>query len=247
MNIVFLTNGSTHGQSILRALDSRKLRPQTIIIERQEKRRMDEIRRSIRKYGLWATALDVAAFVKRKLAGGGVPFRYEEYASSVVTVTDHNAADTVQLIERHRADLLILGGCRILREPVLSTARIAVLNAHPGKLPEYKGVDVVAWAIYNGHQPFVTVHCVNAGVDTGDIVSQGEVSLDASDSLATLRNKCEHLAGELMADAVRVIAEKGQVVSTPQPPSASKQYYRMPRKLLRKAENMLRSRWKSPP
>jgi methionyl-tRNA formyltransferase len=248
MNILFLTNGSTHGQSILRALRSRDLLPSTILIERARKHRLDEIRRSIRKYGLWETTMDVIAFLRRELAARGnraVPFRYEDYAQSVITVPDLNHPDTVGILERRAPDLLVLGGCRILRRPVLSTARLAVLNAHPGRLPDYRGVDVIPWAIHNGDQPFVTVHCVNAGVDTGDIVSQQELSVDPGDSISTLREKAELLAAELMVKAVKAIVETGRVDGTPQTLAECRQYSRMPRQLMRKAEEKLRCTWKS--
>jgi methionyl-tRNA formyltransferase len=46
--------------------------------------------------------------------------------------------------------LILLGGARILKRPILECARLAVLNAHPGLLPAYRGVDVIPWALHNG-------------------------------------------------------------------------------------------------
>ena len=87
MNLVVLTNGSSHGQTILRALRSRNLSVSTIVIERPPKRRIAEIRRSIRKYDVWETALDILAFFRRSLIDRGAadilegPFNRELIAS----------------------------------------------------------------------------------------------------------------------------------------------------------------------
>ena len=247
MTITFLTNGGTHGQCILQALRQRNLLPSTILIERPPNSRLARLRRSINKYGVWETALDVLAFVGSKLAvrsNSAARFRYEDYASAVFTVADFNHPDAVALVQSGAPDLLVLGGSRILRPPILSTARLAVLNAHPGQLPTYRGVDVVPWAIYNGHIPVVSVHCVDAGVDTGAVVSEQPLSIEVGDTISTLRRKAERLAGEMMAEAVQSILETRTVKSARQPECEGKQYYRMPRQLMRQAENRLRCQWK---
>ena len=122
---------------------------------------------------------------------------------------------------------------------MIQAAKVAVLNAHPGLLPKYRGVDVIAWALLNGDPVGVTVHRVDAGIDTGDIILQDSVSLENGDTMASLRRKVEILAGRLTADAVSNVITSGVVECRPQ---ANKDSLcrRMPRKLFRQVEKKLR-------
>ena len=119
-------------------------------------------------------------------------------------------------MEKVSTDLLVLGGAPILKSHVIQAAKVAVLNAHPGLLPKYRGVDVIAWALRNGDPVGVTVHRVDAGVDTGGIISQESVPLEDGDTMASLRRKVEILAGRLMADAVSTVITSGIVECRPQ-------------------------------
>ncbi|MDF0531166.1 amino acid adenylation domain-containing protein [Tsukamurella sp. 8F] len=81
----------------------------------------------------------------------------------------------------------------IFRSPILDLG-LTILNVHGGPLPEYRGLPMAsaAYAILNGEKRFgVTVHRVDAGIDTGEIVAQrmfdltpditlGELTLDVT-------------------------------------------------------------------
>lgn len=119
---------------------------------------------------------------------------------------DHvNGPRTIAALRTARPDLLLLGGCGILGPDVLAIPRIGTLNAHPGWLPDYRGVDVVAWSLHNGDAPGATVHWVDAGVDTGDIILRRRLSDVAFASLSAARRAVTQLAAELMAEAVGLV------------------------------------------
>jgi len=95
----------------------------------------------------------------------------------------------------------LLGGAFLERFPG------AVINVHPSLLPAFPGVRAIEQALDYGVKVFgVTVHFVDAGVDTGPVILQRAVELadaaDAADVLAALR-PLEH---ELLPRAVRLIA-----------------------------------------
>jgi folate-dependent phosphoribosylglycinamide formyltransferase PurN len=245
MNLVLLTDGSTHGQSILRALDRRGIRLRSIVLEQRSGSKIAALKRSFRRYGVWTTVEDVAALLWRRLVARfrpATPFSYASYAESVVNVSDFNSADGVRSVAVLEPDLLILGGSRILRAPVLETPRLGTLNAHPGMLPQYRGVDVIAWAIHNGDQPGVTVHRVDVGVDTGPIVLRRQLEIRPGDTLASLRRRGEDLAAELMAEAVADVVRTGTIAAIPQQRDEGKQYYRMPKGVRRAVERRLKLR-----
>ena len=76
-------------------------------------------------------------------------------------------------------DLGISFGYRhILRQPVLDTAKRPVLNLHIAYLPWNRGAHPLFWAAYDGTPAGVTVHEIDAGVDTGPICFQRKVNID---------------------------------------------------------------------
>ncbi len=62
---------------------------------------------------------------------------------------------------------------KILPKSLLSLAKFSCINIHPSLLPEYRGPVPTAWAIENGEKHFgVTIHLMDEGIDTGDILVQ---------------------------------------------------------------------------
>ena len=94
----------------------------------------------------------------------------------VVDVPQHNKEESQEVIKRHNLDLLVLGGTRIIREPVLSMTPL-VLNAHPGLLPECRGSASPAWSVYHDIKIGSTCHICSAGIDTGDTLVKREVAV----------------------------------------------------------------------
>lgn len=117
-----------------------------------------------------------------------------------------------------------------------------MLNAHPGLLPKYRGVDVIPWAILNDDEVGVTVHFVDRGVDTGQICVREVLAIQHNDSIVSLRNRAEELAGRLMAQTVLSITNGDKIEAVENPKDDGKQYYRMSRVLLKQAEMKLNKR-----
>jgi phosphoribosylglycinamide formyltransferase-1 len=104
--------------------------------------------------------------------------------------------------------LVVLAGyMELLGEGFLSSFPQAVINVHPSLLPAFPGLGAIEQALAYGVKVFgVTVHFVDAGIDTGAVILQAAVELedpaDASEVLAALR-PLEH---ELLPRAVRLFA-----------------------------------------
>lgn len=79
---------------------------------------------------------------------------------------------------------------QILRKPILNSAKMGFINVHAGKLPEYRGRNVLNWAIINGeHEIGVTVHFVDEGIDTGDIIVQHTLPIYWADTYADVLDR----------------------------------------------------------
>jgi len=70
-------------------------------------------------------------------------------------------------------DLLLLGKPGIVRKQILDIPRVGTLNCHPGKLPCYRGNDVIYWTCLHKdfHHLGYSIHLVDEGVDTGPVIS----------------------------------------------------------------------------
>ncbi len=92
-----------------------------------------------------------------------------------------NSDESLAEIGRFGADLHVsMSYDQILREQILSLPPRGTLNCHAGALPFYRGRNPLTWAIINGEAEFgVTVHWVDLGIDTGDIVRQVKTPIKA--------------------------------------------------------------------
>jgi len=131
-----------------------------------------------------------------------------------VVVPHHNQDECAEVLRALAPDLLVLGGTRILRRRIFELAS-HTLNAHPGLLPEVRGSASVAWAIATDQKVGCTCHFIDAGVDTGPIVSRRELAVHRGDSYERLCWQTARLSAELMTDAVRAYAD-GTLESRPQ-------------------------------
>jgi methionyl-tRNA formyltransferase len=145
-----------------------------------------------------------------RIAGHGVAPTFSELLAGTsirrARVGDHNSADARALLAEVAPRLLVLGGTRILRPEVFELAPDGCLNAHPGLLPEVRGSASVAWAIHLDERVGCTCHFVEAGIDTGPIVSRREIPVRRGDTYERLCWKTMQLSAALMTEALRAYA-----------------------------------------
>jgi methionyl-tRNA formyltransferase len=110
-------------------------------------------------------------------------------------------------------DLLVLAGCPIVADDLLSVPTRGCLNGHPGLLPWCRGVGVVEHAIVRDVPVGATVHYVNAGIDTGDILLRTMAPYQGVEDLTTLREVAVELSLDLLVRAVGSLRSGGAVPS----------------------------------
>ena len=89
----------------------------------------------------------------------------------------------------------------ILRLSFLKLLRLGCLNLHPSLLPYNRGAHPNVWSIIEQTPAGVTLHYIDEGVDTGDIVAQREVIVEPVDTGATLYGKLQDEAFRLFVDS----------------------------------------------
>jgi methionyl-tRNA formyltransferase len=78
----------------------------------------------------------------------------------------------------------------ILDACIVENSKLRILNVHGGKLPEYRGANVLNWAIIRGEEEIgVTFHLVDKLVDTGPIIYELKLKIDRADTALTLQKR----------------------------------------------------------
>ena len=137
-------------------------------------------------------------------------------------------------------DVVLLVGADLVPASLLAVPRLGTINAHFALLPAYRGMNVAEWSVYNGDPVGVTIHLVDAGIDTGPILLRERIALEPGDTFESLRRRQRELAARLL---VRGALELGDGLARPVPQAADegRQYYRMHPALRRVAEARLRA------
>ena len=96
-----------------------------------------------------------------------------------------------QRVEALQPDLVVSAGfMRILGPQFLARFHGRTINTHPSLLPAFPGADAVGEALaYGVKVTGCTVHYVDAGIDTGEIIAQRAVEVQPSDTKETLHER----------------------------------------------------------
>lgn len=106
---------------------------------------------------------------------------------------------TPNSVARHRFDVLVSSGYRhLVRPAILNQFPFRAVNLHIALLPWNRGAHPNVWGFYDDTPKGVTIHLMDAGLDTGPIIAQRSVELDAeqetlSSSYARLQREMESL------------------------------------------------------
>jgi phosphoribosylglycinamide formyltransferase-1 len=104
--------------------------------------------------------------------------------------------------------LVLAGYMELLGSALLARFPRGVINVHPSLLPAFPGLDPVGQALTYGVKVFgVTVHYVDDGVDTGPVILQGAVTLEAPRSVEEVMVHLRPVEHDLLPRVVRLAAE----------------------------------------
>lgn len=97
-------------------------------------------------------------------------------------------------------DILVSCGYHLLiPEAIVNHAKIAAINIHPGKLPNYRGQSVIEWAMLNGEKElYMTMHQITNKFDEGEIILETAVSFKEKDNGNILQGKLYTTAAEML-------------------------------------------------
>jgi methionyl-tRNA formyltransferase len=124
----------------------------------------------------------------------------------------------VESIRLLRPDLMVVAAYgQILPQALLDVPRFGSLNVHTSLLPQYRGAAPIQWALLEGDaETGVTIMQVNAGLDTGPIVSQARTPILDTDDAVSLHDRLATLGGDLLCRTLSGYLN-GSLAPQPQP------------------------------
>jgi methionyl-tRNA formyltransferase len=205
--ILILCSDDAHHKYLVRAL-SEKFNVVGVVVEpysAQVKRRLQKKQYANYFYMRYHS-------LRRRLVG------YTQYRNSFFTTEEsHKSLPTIEvsnindkgvkaLAEEVKPNIVVVMGTSIIGRKTLAVLGKTVINVHGGYLPDYKGNFCFFFALYNRDYAKIatTIHFVNTGIDTGDIIERVHPQLEAGDNAETLYCKAEmkaiHRLVELLED-----------------------------------------------
>ena len=145
-------------------------------------------------------------------AGAGVP----TFVVRLGDFADRAAWDTAlaDAVERYRPDLVVSAGfMKILGAEFLRRFELRVINTHPALLPAFPGAHPVRDTLaYGAKLTGVTVHIVDAGVDSGPVIAQAAVPVLPGDTEDSLHERIKGVERSLLVDTVGRLVREGYSV-----------------------------------
>jgi phosphoribosylglycinamide formyltransferase-1 len=101
--------------------------------------------------------------------------------------------ELVKLLRDAEVELVVLAGfMRVLKEPMLNAFPRRIINLHPSLLPKFPGVEAWKQALEAGEKMTgCSVHYVDAGIDSGEIIAQRKVPVLPGDTAESLHARIQ--------------------------------------------------------
>lgn len=177
-------------------------------------RKTQDVLSKLLLYGYTDIHLFVLPWVERK---SFVPlFRHRPSTASPISVEEMcknlkisfqrtPVEELASCIEEKNPSHIMIAGAGLLPEDVPN--RFDLLNAHPGFLPNVRGLDALKWAIFDDQPLGVTVHYISAEADEGRLIDRREVPLYFEDTFDSFSRRVYEMEIEMMVQSIALVEE----------------------------------------
>lgn len=138
--------------------------------------------------------------------------RAEENGIPVELSKNVNSKTFIEKIKMYDVDLFVsMSFNQILKAEMINLPPYKTINCHAGKLPFYRGRNILNWVLINDEREFgITVHYLDEGIDTGDIILQETYPITDEDNYGTLLERAYDGCADVLYRAIRMI-QNGEV------------------------------------
>ena len=119
--------------------------------------------------------------------------------------------ELVRLLQEAGVELVVLAGfMRVLKEPMLAAFPRRIINIHPSLLPKFPGIESWKQALEAGEKiTGCSVHYVDAGIDSGEIIAQRKVPVLRGDTAESLHARIQSVEHALYPEVIARFCEAG--------------------------------------
>jgi methionyl-tRNA formyltransferase len=123
-----------------------------------------------------------------------------------------NSDEFFELASSFNCDLFVsMSFNQIFKNRIINLPKLKTINCHAGNLPFYRGRNVLNWVLINDEKEFgITVHYIDDGIDTGDILVQRVFPISEVDNYSTLLEVAYIECASILYDAIKMI-QKGAI------------------------------------
>jgi methionyl-tRNA formyltransferase len=95
---------------------------------------------------------------------------------------------------------------KLIQKRIIELPEMGCINLHPSLLPNYRGMSPQHWPIILGDKVTgITVHFIDVGVDTGDIIIQKSVEIEDNETVFHLQTKFKIIYAYIVIEAIKKI------------------------------------------
>lgn len=141
----------------------------------------------------------------------------EAYQVPVVQPSKLRTPEALAPLRAWQPDLIVVAAYgKMLPNTLLTLPPLGCINVHASLLPKYRGAAPIQWAIAKGEvETGVTIMCISERMDTGDILLQKAIPIEADDTGGSLHDKLSTLGAAALREALRLL-KQGQLLARPQ-------------------------------
>lgn len=131
----------------------------------------------------------------------------DEYGIDYLCPVKVNSDEFYEIAQKYTCDLFVsMSYNQIFRSRIYNLPPLKTINCHAGKLPRYRGRNILNWALINDEKEFgITVHYVDDGIDTGDIILQRIYPITDEDNYNTLLEVAYKECPDILYQAIKEI------------------------------------------
>ncbi len=112
--------------------------------------------------------------------------------------------------------MVVVGYGQIIPQSVIDLAPLGIVNVHASVLPELRGAAPIQWAVARGFaKTGVTTMCIDAGLDTGDVVDVWETEIGPEETAPELSVRLAAAGADILLKTLRSL-EAGTATKIPQ-------------------------------
>ncbi len=154
------------------------------------------------------TRVDKPAGRGRSMAAPPVKLAAQQMGLTVFQPKRVRESEFVETLRNLVPDVIVVAAYgQILPKEILFMPKYGCVNIHASLLPAYRGAAPINWAVIHGDsETGITIMRMDEGMDTGDILMQERVSIDAKDTAGTLTEKLSVLGAKLITTVLPLIA-----------------------------------------